>query len=100
MDQNQRAARLQRLAPFVGTWRIEAPAFPLPAELADAGSRLGGPPGRRAELGSARHVPRDAIHVGDDHLGRPTPPAPGRRQWTEPSPTWPGRAALSGRGWG
>ena len=30
-DQDQRMARLE---PFVGEWRLEAPAFPLPAELA------------------------------------------------------------------
>jgi hypothetical protein len=34
MDENQRT-RLARLEPFVGTWRIEAPAFPLPPEAAD-----------------------------------------------------------------
>ena len=28
--------RLERLEPFLGEWRIEAPAFPLAAELADA----------------------------------------------------------------
>ena len=28
--------RLERLEPFVGEWRIEAPAFPLAADLADA----------------------------------------------------------------
>lgn len=35
-EQNSRAARLERLQPFVGEWRIEAPAFSLPAELAGA----------------------------------------------------------------
>jgi hypothetical protein len=34
MDENQRT-RLAPLEPFVGTWRIEAPAFPLPPEAAD-----------------------------------------------------------------
>jgi hypothetical protein len=33
---DDRAARLKRLEPFLGEWRIEAPRFPLPAELADA----------------------------------------------------------------
>jgi hypothetical protein len=33
-DQDRRAERLARLEPFVGEWRLEAPAFPLPAELA------------------------------------------------------------------
>jgi hypothetical protein len=36
VDEDQRAAQLGRLAPLIGTWRIEAPAFPLPAQLADA----------------------------------------------------------------
>ena len=31
-----RIARLERLEPFVGEWRIDAPAFPLAPELADA----------------------------------------------------------------
>jgi len=31
-DQDERLARLE---PFVGEWQLEAPAFPLPAELAD-----------------------------------------------------------------
>jgi hypothetical protein len=35
-DENHRVARLERLEPFVGEWRIEAPAFPLSPELADA----------------------------------------------------------------
>ena len=30
-----RPAALERLEPFVGDWRIEAPAFPFPSELAD-----------------------------------------------------------------
>jgi hypothetical protein len=34
-DQDRRAERLARLEPFVGEWRLEAPAFPIPAELAD-----------------------------------------------------------------
>ena len=34
MDENQRT-RLARLEPLVGTWRIEAPAFSLPPEVAD-----------------------------------------------------------------
>jgi hypothetical protein len=34
-DEEHRVARLERLERFVGEWRIEAPAFPLPAELAD-----------------------------------------------------------------
>ncbi len=33
MDEDQRA-RLDRLEPFVGDWRIEAPGMPLPSELA------------------------------------------------------------------
>ena len=33
-DDNARVARLRRLEPLVGEWRIEAPAFALPAELA------------------------------------------------------------------
>jgi hypothetical protein len=32
----QRDERLDRLEVFVGDWRLEAPAFPLPPELADA----------------------------------------------------------------
>jgi hypothetical protein len=36
MDESHRVARLERLEPFVGEWRIEAPAFPLSPELADA----------------------------------------------------------------
>jgi hypothetical protein len=32
----QRDERLDRLEVFVGEWRLEAPAFPIPAELADA----------------------------------------------------------------
>jgi hypothetical protein len=36
MDEEQRVARLERLEPFVGEWRIDAPALPLPAELAVA----------------------------------------------------------------
>jgi hypothetical protein len=35
-EENQRATRLERLEPFVGEWRMEAPAFPLPPELADS----------------------------------------------------------------
>jgi hypothetical protein len=34
-DEDQRTARLERLEPFVGQWRIDAPSFPLPAEIAD-----------------------------------------------------------------
>jgi hypothetical protein len=33
VDEDQ---RLRRLEPFVGEWRIKAPAFPLPPELSDA----------------------------------------------------------------
>ena len=33
---DQRDGRLDRLEAFVGEWRLEAPAFPLPPELADA----------------------------------------------------------------
>jgi hypothetical protein len=33
MDEQQRA-RLERLEPLVGEWRIEAPGLPLPAEIA------------------------------------------------------------------
>jgi hypothetical protein len=36
MDEDQRAARLERLEPFVGEWRIEAPGLPFPPEVADA----------------------------------------------------------------
>jgi hypothetical protein len=36
MADDDRLARLQRLEPFVGEWRIEAPAFPLAPQLADA----------------------------------------------------------------
>ena len=35
-DEGRKDARLERLEPFVGEWRIEAPAFPLQAEIADA----------------------------------------------------------------
>ena len=35
-DEDQRGARLERLQPFVGAWRIEAPGHPLPPELAGA----------------------------------------------------------------
>ena len=33
---DQRDERLDRLEAFVGEWRLEAPAFPFPPELADA----------------------------------------------------------------
>jgi hypothetical protein len=36
VDQDERVARLARLEPFVGGWRIEAPTLPFPPELADA----------------------------------------------------------------
>lgn len=36
MNEDTRIARLERLEPFVGEWRIDAPAFPLAPELADA----------------------------------------------------------------
>ena len=36
IDGDQGVARLERLEPFVGEWRLEAPAFPLSPELADA----------------------------------------------------------------
>jgi hypothetical protein len=36
MDEDERVARLERLEPFVGTWRVEAPALPSPPALADA----------------------------------------------------------------
>src|SRR3712207_759664 len=36
MDDDRRPARLERLRPLVGAWRIESPAFPLPQELAGA----------------------------------------------------------------
>jgi hypothetical protein len=36
INEDQRVARLERLQPFVGEWRIEAPALPLPNELADS----------------------------------------------------------------
>lgn len=32
----QRDERLDRLQAFIGEWRLEAPAFPIPAELAEA----------------------------------------------------------------
>lgn len=35
MDDDQRGARLAVLEPFVGEWRIEAPAFDLPPDLAE-----------------------------------------------------------------
>jgi hypothetical protein len=35
VTEDQRGTRLERLKPFVAEWRIEAPAFPLPPELAD-----------------------------------------------------------------
>jgi hypothetical protein len=35
MEKSDRVAHLERLEPFVGEWRIEAPAFELPAELAN-----------------------------------------------------------------
>jgi len=35
-EHDDRRARLARLEPLVGTWRIEAPAFPLDETLADA----------------------------------------------------------------
>ena len=34
--EEQRGERLDRLEAFVGEWRLEAPASPLPPELADA----------------------------------------------------------------
>ena len=34
--EEQRDERLDRLEAFVGEWRLEAPAFPLPPEFADA----------------------------------------------------------------
>lgn len=36
VDDGGREARLARLEPLVGTWQIEAPAFPLDPEVADA----------------------------------------------------------------
>jgi hypothetical protein len=36
MDENRRVARLERLEPFVGEWRIDAPAFAFPPEHAAA----------------------------------------------------------------
>src|SRR5215216_5764121 len=33
IDEGPGAARLERLEPFVGEWRLEAPGFPLPPEL-------------------------------------------------------------------
>jgi hypothetical protein len=36
MDEDHGVARLERLEPFVGEWRLEVPAFPLSRELADA----------------------------------------------------------------
>ena len=36
MDEDQRTARLERLEPFVGEWRIEATGLPFPPELAGA----------------------------------------------------------------
>jgi hypothetical protein len=36
MDEDERSDRLERLDVFVGEWRIEVPAWPLPPELADA----------------------------------------------------------------
>jgi hypothetical protein len=36
MDDDQRRARLERLEPLIGAWRIEAPGLPFPPELADA----------------------------------------------------------------
>lgn len=35
-DQQHRDERLDRLEIFLGEWRLEAPAFPLPPELADS----------------------------------------------------------------
>jgi hypothetical protein len=35
VDEDDRVAHLERLRPFVGEWRIEAPAFPMPPQLAD-----------------------------------------------------------------
>jgi hypothetical protein len=35
-DQQHRDERLGRLEIFLGQWRVEAPAFPLPPELADS----------------------------------------------------------------
>ena len=35
MDKDQRLARIACLEPFVGTWLIEAPAFPIAPEFAD-----------------------------------------------------------------
>jgi hypothetical protein len=40
MDEDQRVARLERLEPFVGEWRMEAPALPMPSELAGAASAM------------------------------------------------------------
>lgn len=34
MDSDRRTAQLERLEPFLGDWRIDAPAFPLAPELA------------------------------------------------------------------
>jgi hypothetical protein len=36
MNEHHRAARLERLEPFVGAWRIRAAAFPMSPEPADA----------------------------------------------------------------
>jgi hypothetical protein len=36
MDEDERVARLERLEPFVGEWRIDAPVSPLPPDLSDA----------------------------------------------------------------
>ena len=35
-DQHRRDERLERLGAFLGEWRLEAPAFPVPAEVAAA----------------------------------------------------------------
>jgi hypothetical protein len=34
-DERRQDERLERLEPFLGEWRLEAPAFPLPPELAE-----------------------------------------------------------------
>ena len=72
LDDEHRVARLRRLEPFAGEWRIEAPAFPLAPELVDTprwGRRDDAPhrPTGRRERAISCRVPGRALGVCGDY---------------------------------